>query len=313
MERSLASRISSIFIAFVMVFTCCGIPTETISAWADEAAGTATPTEQEAAGTQEPAETDPAPESGGGNTGEAGSGEATPPAKEPQQPAEGEAEDGDGKEADQEESEDEEEKRDPRDISEDATCISVRPVMFKFTQDDELIERDLSTGSAVATDLDPETACDLLLQYTITLKADQCVKGDTFRIGLPEPFLSVDGARMPAGDDVIASYELQTYGIVATLGEGAESEDEIAYTLFIPVNLNADALGKDPIDLTIAGYEDATAKLTLPAAPEDKEEKDAEADTDTESDDTENEGALDQEEAIENEAGVLAAAIKDTR
>ena len=59
MERSLASRIGSVFIAFVMVFTCCGIPTETISAWADEAVDNGAPIEQETAGTQEPEATDP--------------------------------------------------------------------------------------------------------------------------------------------------------------------------------------------------------------------------------------------------------------
>ena len=303
MERSLASRIGSVFIAFVMVFTCCGVPTETISAWADEATGNEAPIEQETAGTQEPEATDPVlPDDTGGDSA---AGEDTPPAEEPQQPeadpdlpteGEDETEADDEEDAGKEEAEDEEEKRDPRDISEDAACISVRPVMFEFTQDGEVFQRDLSVGSADATDLKPETAFDLLLQYTITLKADQCVEGDTFSIGLPEPFLSVDGARMPAGDDVIASYEAQAYGIVATLGEGAESEDEIAYTLFIPVNLNTDALGEDPIDLTIAGYEGATANLTLPAAPKDEEaesdkkdeektdKKDAEKDKDEEKD-----------------------------
>ncbi|MGN0079647.1 MAG: hypothetical protein ACI36T_03805, partial [Eggerthellaceae bacterium] len=281
MERSLASRIGSVFIAFVMVFTCCGIPTETISAWADEATGNGAPIEQETEGTQEPEATDPViPDD---TSGDSPAGEDIPPAEEPQQPTidpdqpaedegESEAEEGDEEDADQEESEDEEEKRDPRDISEDAACISVRPVMFEFTQDGEVFQRDLSVGSADATDLNPETAFDLLLQYTITLKADQCVEGDTFSIGLPEPFLSVDGARMPAGDDVIASYEAQAYGIVATLGEGAESEDEIAYTLFIPVNLNAEALGEDPTNLIIVGYEGATANLTLPTAPKADEE-----------------------------------------
>lgn len=125
-----------------MVFTCCGIPTETISAWADEAAGNEAPAEQEAPGTQEPAAADPTPEEGGGDSGEMSGGEDTPPAEDPQQPeadpdlpteGEDESEADDEEDADKEEAEDEEEKRDPRDISEDAACISVRPVMFEFT------------------------------------------------------------------------------------------------------------------------------------------------------------------------------------
>ena len=89
---------------------------------------------------------------------------------DPDLPTEGEdeTEADDEEDAGKEEAEDEEEKRDPRDISEDAACISVRPVMFEFTQDGEVFQRDLSTGSADATDLNPETAFDLLLQYTIT-------------------------------------------------------------------------------------------------------------------------------------------------
>ena len=140
MERSLASRIGSVFIAFVMVFTCCGIPTETISAWADEATGNEAPIEQETAGTQEPEATDPVlPDDTGGDSA---AGEDTPPAEEPQQPeadpdlpteGEDETEADDEEDAGKEEAEDEEEKRDPRDISEDAACISVRPVMFEFT------------------------------------------------------------------------------------------------------------------------------------------------------------------------------------
>lgn len=313
----------SVFIAFVMVFTCCGIPTETISAWADEAAGNEAPAEQEAPGTQEPAAADPTPEEGGGDSGEMSGGEDTPPAEDPQQPeadpdlpteGEDESEADDEEDAGKEEAEDEEEKRDPRDISEDAACISVRPVMFEFTQDGEVFQRDLSVGSADATDLNPETAFDLLLQYTITLKADQCVEGDTFSIGLPEPFLSVDGARMPAGDDVIASYEAQAYGIVATLGEGAESEDEIAYTLFIPVNLNADALGEDPTNLIIAGYEGATANLTLPTAPKADEEdgKEEEAE-DKEKEDADKDKKEDEDQALSTASEEARADLESGR